>query len=149
MAQKKAFVRYAANKAVPGSLIVRTKAPKVGTWKEVPYDICCGGGGGNCCDPNNTIQLSFTLPGTENDVLGASVLYIDCGKFSTGLQLAGWALPIETYTIQTYIDTLNESVSPNIATFSWGGGTTVNVELVSCLKDLLCPNDTLAITFPD
>jgi len=44
MAQKKAFVRYAANKAVPGSLIVRTKAPKVGTWKEVPYDICCGGG---------------------------------------------------------------------------------------------------------
>jgi len=45
MAQKKAFVRYAQNKAVPGSLIVRTKAPKVGTWKEVPYDICCGGGG--------------------------------------------------------------------------------------------------------
>ena len=44
MAQKKAFVRYAQNKAVPGSLIVRTKAPKVGTWKEVPYDICCGGG---------------------------------------------------------------------------------------------------------
>jgi len=44
MAQKKAFVRYADNKAVPGSLIVRTKAPKVGTWKEVPYDICCGGG---------------------------------------------------------------------------------------------------------
>lgn len=42
MAQKKAFVRYAANKAVPGSLIVRTKAPKVGTWKEVPYDVCCG-----------------------------------------------------------------------------------------------------------
>lgn len=41
MAQKKAFVRYAANKAVPGSLIVRTKAPKVGTWKEVPYDLCC------------------------------------------------------------------------------------------------------------
>jgi hypothetical protein len=41
MAQKKAFVRYAQNKAVPGSLIVRTKAPKVGNWKEVPYDICC------------------------------------------------------------------------------------------------------------
>jgi hypothetical protein len=47
MAQKKAFVRYADNKAVPGSLIVRTKAPKVGTWKEVPYDICCGGGSGS------------------------------------------------------------------------------------------------------
>ena len=46
MSQKKAFVRYAQNKAVPGSLIVRTKAPKVGTWKEVPYDVCCGGSGG-------------------------------------------------------------------------------------------------------
>ena len=49
MSQKKAFVRYAANKAVPGSLIVRAKAPKVGTWKEVPYDVCCGGGGNTVC----------------------------------------------------------------------------------------------------
>jgi len=148
MSKKKAFARYANNKIVPGSLIVREKAPKVGVWKEVPADLCCDGGGGNCCDPNNTIQLSFTLPGTENDVLGVSVLYIDCGKFSTGLQLGGWALPAETYSIQTYIASLNETVSPNIATFSWGGGTTVNVELVSCLKDPLCPDDTLAITFP-
>jgi hypothetical protein len=42
MANKKAFVRYADNKAVPGSLIVRTKAPSVGVWKEVTYDLCCG-----------------------------------------------------------------------------------------------------------
>ena len=49
MSQKKAFVRYAANKAVPGSLIVRAKAPKVGTWKEIPYDVCCGGGGNTVC----------------------------------------------------------------------------------------------------
>jgi len=50
MAQKKAYVRYADNKAVPGSLIVRTKAPSVGTWKEVPYDICCDSGG-DCTPP--------------------------------------------------------------------------------------------------
>jgi uncharacterized protein (TIGR02145 family) len=41
MANNKAFVRYANNKAVPGSLIVRKKAPSVGTWKEVNYDLCC------------------------------------------------------------------------------------------------------------
>jgi hypothetical protein len=52
MAQKKAFVRYANNKAVAGSLIVREKAPKVGTWKEVPADLCCNNsqdGGYTCC----------------------------------------------------------------------------------------------------
>lgn len=41
MAKNKAFVRYANNKAVPGSLIVRKKAPSVGVWKEVNYDLCC------------------------------------------------------------------------------------------------------------
>lgn len=44
MAQNKAFVRYANNKAVPGSLIVRKKAPKVGVWKEIDYDLCCDTG---------------------------------------------------------------------------------------------------------
>lgn len=42
MANNKAFIRYANNKAVPGSLIVRKKAPSVGVWKEVNYDLCCG-----------------------------------------------------------------------------------------------------------
>lgn len=41
MGKMKAYVRYAHNKAVPGSLIVGSKPPKVGTWKEVPYDLCC------------------------------------------------------------------------------------------------------------
>jgi hypothetical protein len=67
MAQKKAFVRYAANKAVPGSLIVRTKAPKVGTWKEVPYDLCCG-----CKYEPFVTSASFVAilhySSTENDV---------------------------------------------------------------------------------
>jgi len=62
MAQKKAFVRYAQNKAVPGSLIVRTKAPKVGTWKEVPYDVCCDGGG-PCTAP---VVLTAPLNGETN-----------------------------------------------------------------------------------
>jgi hypothetical protein len=41
MAHKKAFVRYAQNKVVAGSLILSDKAPKVGVWKEIPYDLCC------------------------------------------------------------------------------------------------------------
>jgi hypothetical protein len=48
MAKKRAFVRYSKNgKLVPGSLIVTqgTHPDKPSTWKEVPYDICCGGGG--------------------------------------------------------------------------------------------------------
>ena len=57
MSKKKAFVRYADNKAVPGSLIVRTQAPSVGTWKEVVYDLCCGDA--SCCDK---VTLTFELP---------------------------------------------------------------------------------------
>lgn len=41
MARKKAFVRYANNKAVAGSLIIREAAPKVGVWREIPYNLCC------------------------------------------------------------------------------------------------------------
>lgn len=39
----KAFVRYdGTNRVVPGSLILRNKAPKVGRWQEVPAYECCG-----------------------------------------------------------------------------------------------------------
>lgn len=49
MSKKKAFVRYANNKLVPASVFIGAKAPAVGVWKEIPYDLCCdGGGGGNC-----------------------------------------------------------------------------------------------------
>lgn len=57
MAQKKAFVRYAQNKAVPGSLIIATKAPKVGVWREVLYDICCEPGGSCDASKLNLEQL--------------------------------------------------------------------------------------------
>jgi hypothetical protein len=58
MANNKAFVRYANNKAVPGSLIVRKKAPSVGTWKEVNYDLCCGGGDNIVCFTSISANLS-------------------------------------------------------------------------------------------
>lgn len=41
MANKKAYVRYAKNKIVAGSLILADKAPKVGVWKEITTDLCC------------------------------------------------------------------------------------------------------------
>lgn len=41
MSKKKAYVRYAKNKIVAGSLILADKAPKVGVWKEITTDLCC------------------------------------------------------------------------------------------------------------
>jgi hypothetical protein len=38
---KKAFVRYANNEIVAGSLILANKAPKVGVWREVTKNLCC------------------------------------------------------------------------------------------------------------
>jgi hypothetical protein len=153
MGKTRAFIRYIKGKLVPGSLIFTggeyPKAPfTAGKWQEVPYDICCGGGG-NCCDPSETYQTSFTLPGTENDVVVQEILYIECAvRLDTGLTFTGWALPVETTTIQEFIDILNGYISPNIATFSWGGGTTINVAITSCLKDLICPNSELSISPP-
>ena len=38
----KAWVRYdGQNKIVPSSLILQAKKPKVGTWVEIPTDLCC------------------------------------------------------------------------------------------------------------
>jgi hypothetical protein len=46
MANKKnlrAFVRYDGNnRVITGSLILRKNKPKVGKWKEIPSDGCCG-----------------------------------------------------------------------------------------------------------
>lgn len=65
MAKKKAFVRYADNKAVAGSLVVRTEAPSVGVWKEVPYDLCCQTTSASCAIlqgvPNGSGEYGFSL----------------------------------------------------------------------------------------
>jgi len=37
----KAFVRYANNKIVGGSLILANFRPKIGIWKEISTDLCC------------------------------------------------------------------------------------------------------------
>lgn len=43
MSKLKAWVRFDGNKnVVPGSLILRTTKPKLGTWVEVTYNLCCG-----------------------------------------------------------------------------------------------------------
>lgn len=95
MAQKKAFVRYAGNKAVPGSLIVRTKAPKVGTWKEVPYDVCCGGNSGECVCTTGTLSLSYSLGiGQPPSIMtgfgiNCPVSGFECNVFA-GLHMSNW-----------------------------------------------------------
>ena len=38
----KAWVRYdGQNKIVPSSLILQAHKPKVGTWEEIPTELCC------------------------------------------------------------------------------------------------------------
>jgi hypothetical protein len=87
MAQKKAYVRYAQNKAVPGSLIVRTKAPKVGTWKEVPYDICCGAGDQVLCFTSTTAlppsQQIWSIVGRKFDDVNENYGFILPNLFGT------------------------------------------------------------------
>lgn len=42
MGKLKAWIRFDVNKnVVPGSLILRESKPKVGTWLEVGYNLCC------------------------------------------------------------------------------------------------------------
>ena len=83
MAKKRAFVRYSKNgKLVPGSLIVTqgTHPDKPSTWKEVPYDICCGGG--DC--PLLEIQVYYSI-NSETICSGQATLgtyYMDCTPIS-------------------------------------------------------------------
>jgi hypothetical protein len=114
MAQKKAFVRYAQNKAVPGSLIVRTKAPKVGTWKEVPYDVCCN----NVCE--SVGPFIFTLSEVPED-FGAGTgirLSLNCGNCSPSIPSACaqgifanifglLSVPVTSPTISEVVDLIN------------------------------------------
>ena len=72
MANNKAFVRYANNKAVPGSLIVRKKAPSVGTWKEVSYDLCCDNSG-TCIYPLSDVVVCTTF--SSENLLSNSVIF--------------------------------------------------------------------------
>jgi len=141
MAQKKAFVRYAQNKAVPGSLIVRTKAPKVGTWKEVPYDICCGG------DGKVKQNLIFEVP--RNNVVGATLIikcYTD-PPWQNLLYSSGPPLP--QTTLNTATDAFNWlTTNFNFPGFSWvlTSPTTIEAVLDSSLVTGFCnPPDEIYI----
>jgi hypothetical protein len=81
MAKNKAFVRYANNKAVPGSLIVRKKAPAVGVWKEIPYDLCCDA---PICPQPNYGDWKLVTGGVAGDgiVLVEPIDPEDCPRFT-------------------------------------------------------------------
>lgn len=110
---KKAFVRYdGGNKAVSGSLIIRDKAPKVGTWKEVPYDLCCNGS--PVTIPGNSGAADGIAPSLPSNTIS---IYISCADFtSTALSIVQ---PIPTLTTaQEYVDYLNATYS-YIGTFTY------------------------------
>jgi hypothetical protein len=134
MAQKKAFVRYAQNKAVPGSLIVRIKAPKVGTWKEVPYDICCGGGSTSPCTVTRNID-GFTYP-----AITGIVFQLGGGGCNGGLAEFNYfnvivdSIP-EVNNINDLVQILNENFS-FYGTFSVTGPTEISLALLSSLSNI-------------
>jgi hypothetical protein len=141
MAQKKAFVRYANNKAVAGSLIVREKAPKVGTWKEVDYDLCCDTSG--CNLPPVTLTASgFTA---DTGCTPAILFYCNEDQLITAASsnLACIAIPAPINMIAFY----NQIVVP---CFSWMGtwsidGEVVTLEMNGNLANLMCPDGELTM----
>jgi hypothetical protein len=141
----RAYVRYANNKAVPGSLIVRNKAPKVGTWKEVDYDLCCGGSG-NCCSNETTVTLSYT---PEYTSFGGIVLRLYCN----GEKVSEGFLDKITTSLTETIDWLNNAYGstdplylPLLGTFSLSGEDTILLTLTECQYKRLCPEGELTFT---
>ena len=138
MAQKKAFVRYAQNKAVPGSLIVRTKAPKVGTWKEVPYDICCGGGG--CTTP---VTVSTPLYGNTST---NSFPTLNCSTVGNLFRTSPSEIVDFPITYEDFVNIMNNG---NYWLGTWELGEdelilNINCEIANCL----CSNGQFSLIVP-
>lgn len=147
----RAYVRYANNKAVPGSLIVRNKAPKVGTWKEVNYDLCCGGDSGNCCDNEQLVTLSFTPSVSTFDGIQLN-FYCNEELISYGRIFAISAVPIDNLidavsglNIAYGTDPDSPSLSPMIGNFSLDGDT-ITLTMTECKKQTFCPTGELTFT---
>lgn len=134
MAQKKAFVRYAANKAVPGSLIVRTKAPKVGTWKEVPYDLCCGGSGSVCTLTRDV--STFNYPATTGVYFQLGGIECDGGLAEFNYQSIFIDSIPTVNNINDLVQILNENLS-FYGKFSVSGPTEISLVISSNLS-IIC-----------
>jgi hypothetical protein len=147
VAKKRGFVRYSKNgKLVPGSLIVTqgTHPDKPSTWKEVPYDICCGGGG--CDFPpllfSKTVTSGFPV-NTADGCFPICIFESTCGNIFVS-DVRGFDLPIiNNYTLEQFIDALNQY-------YSWAAtwtldGTVVTVELNGYIAKALCPDGEITM----
>ncbi len=151
MANNKAFVRYANNKAVPGSLIVRKKAPSVGTWKEVDYDLCCGGDSGNCCDNEQLVTLSFTPSVSTFNGIQLN-FYCNEELISYGSIFAISGVPIGNLIdavsgLNIAYGTGPDGLSPFpiIGEFSLDEDT-ITLTMTECKKQTFCPTGELTFT---
>lgn len=127
MANNKAFVRYANNKAVPGSLIVRKKAPSVGVWKEVNYDLCCNNN--NCVTPLSDITVTTNVNIPEEGVQGAVSIIISNGTdcFSNAIYSP---IIINITTYDQFVNFLNTNFS-YIGLFSYTAPDIISLKLSS------------------
>lgn len=150
MANKKAFVRYADNKAVPGSLIVRTKAPSVGVWKEVTYDLCCEEPiPTGCCTLSSGIITTIPYPDPNNLFANPNDVedrfQIECG-FQVGnirIDLPGLVsfLNFEGATIDNLVLFANNHLS-FLGVFSVDNGNRVKLIMCECFANYylsFCP----------
>jgi hypothetical protein len=146
MAQKKAFVRYAQNKAVPGSLIVRTKAPKVGTWKEVSYDLCCGGGDCNFQPVVQQLSLGFENGNVKlNTPIIEIAVRVMCNSYPSNSYVDhayGIVVPnivfTNFYEIVDYVNTnFSSTLGYDIGTFTTDGLT---ITLATTTQFTICPS---------
>jgi len=157
MAKKRAFVRYSKNgKLVPGSLIVTqgTHPDKPSTWKEVPYDICCGGGGctPRVYDPFTTIETQENLFTAE---FNATQVYWNCTDLLPGFSAANGGLSIlvsspSTFTFSNWNDVINflNTNLSEIGVFTYLGGINVQVITTPSVNEYLqCSNATFYLEF--
>ena len=141
MAQKKAFVRYANNKAVAGSLIVREKAPKVGTWKEVDYDLCCDTSG--CNLPPVTLTASgFTSAVLNPSSCTPNIIFRCDGNLVLEIRASENFIPTP-YSMVGFYNDLS-------VTYSWMGiwslnGTIATLELNGNIANQMCPDGVLTM----
>jgi len=105
----------------------------VGTWKEVPYDICCGGSTSPCTVTRNID--GFTYP-----AITGIVFQLTGGGCNEGLaefnyfNIIADSIP-EVNNINDLVQILNENFS-FYGTFSVTGPTEISLALLSSLSNI-------------
>ena len=146
MAKNKAFIRYANNKAVPGSLIVRKKAPSVGVWKEVNYDLCCDTQNKEECNEKVNLYLAYEDIGPSIIPVGVAIKF-NCGASQVFFYKINF--PFEyAATLEEIAIVLNEQFpfgTFSVVIFPETGNPIIQLALCKDFADRICFWSTLTV----